>query len=486
LAANIGIGVYYTPFLVHQLGIIAYGVIPLSLIINQYISVITGSLTNAFTRFYSISVQRGEYEKASENISTSLLVIFLIIVVLSPFLFFLVYRIDSIFNIPPELVKGGKYLFFFTIVSFFISLITSLLNVTLYALNRLDLLNVLKIIRSVLKCVLVIVFFSFVKVDIIYVGLSNVLTELLILSISIFLFIKYGNSKIVISMTRFNKSALYTIGGMAVWIIIHQLGDTGLYRIDNLIVNKYWGISESGTLGAISEFGGYIRTMVSVVGTLCGPLILAAYSEQNHEEVKLLAFNQSYIVGSLTAVIAGVVAGYAANVLHVWLGESFSQFGIWLFIKLISVPYYASGGVLIFVVHAWNKVKFPAVATLALGAINLLVIVLAASSGSKSIPVILGISAFFSILQSYFLTGYCINKIFNGSLILLIRAFVKIGIIFILSFLVCSVIQSFFSLNTVVILGFALVTSCLMLFVLVYFLFYTKSMRRQVLALFLK
>ena len=60
---------------------------------------------------------------------------------------------------------------------------------------------------------------------------------------------------------------------MALWTIIHQMGDVGIYRIDNIIVNNSFGISDSGTLGAVSEFGVYVGLVVSVIGSLYGPII---------------------------------------------------------------------------------------------------------------------------------------------------------------------------------------------------------------------
>ena len=41
LLANVLVGIYYTPYLVNSLGLAAYGVLPLALIINQYIGVAT-------------------------------------------------------------------------------------------------------------------------------------------------------------------------------------------------------------------------------------------------------------------------------------------------------------------------------------------------------------------------------------------------------------------------------------------------------------
>lgn len=58
LITNVIVGLYYTPYLVHQLGIAAYGVVPLALIINQYIGLVTGSLTTSFSRFYSVYLQQ--------------------------------------------------------------------------------------------------------------------------------------------------------------------------------------------------------------------------------------------------------------------------------------------------------------------------------------------------------------------------------------------------------------------------------------------
>ncbi len=486
LIANVIVGIYYTPYLVRQLGIVAYGVVPLALIINQYISIVTGSLTGAFSRFYSVSIQQKKYDEASENLSTALVVVLLLIILLCPILLGVVYRIDSVFNIPVQLVRPAQLLFIFTIFSFFLSLVTSLLNVTMYALNRLDWINYIKIVRTVLKLLGVIIFFSFFYIDIIYVGLSNLITELLILLVSLILFLKFTKSNVKINLMRFNKLTLYSIGGMAIWVLVHQIGDTGLYRIDNFIVNKYWGLTDSAKIGAISEFVTYILLIVSVLGSLFGPLILMAYSKDNHVEVRQLAFGQSYIVGSLAAIISGIIAGYAASILRVWLGESFGQYGDWLTIKMISVPFYAAGGVLAFVYRTWNKVKFPAIATLILGTINFLIVFFMALNGTTNISFVLIVCGIFAILQCYFLNAYCVNKIYKGSTIPLVISAGKIEIIFIISFFISKIVESYVSLNNVFLLMFVLASSAIFLFVIVYFIFYNSLHRKQLLDILFK
>lgn len=484
LAATVIVGVYYTPYLVNQLGLAAYGVIPLAMIINQYISVVTGSLTGAFTRFYSVSLQQNKYAEASKNISTSLLVILIIIGVLIPFLSWLVWKIDNIFNIPQEYIVDAKFLFSFTIFSFFISLISSLFHVTLYALNRLDLMNILKIFRNVSKLCCVILFFTFCNVNIAYVGISGFITESIILVISIILFYKNKPVSVRLNFRSFSKPILFAILGMTSWVIIHQIGDTVLYRIDNIVVNKFWGIENSGALGAVSEFGTYVLLVVSVIGTLFGPLILIAYSKGDHTEVKTLALNQSYIVGALSAILAGVIAGYSKSLLSLWLGSSFAQYSDWLALKTCVVPFYAAGGVLAYIYRSWNKVMYPAIATLVIGMFNVFSVLVIAYLFPQpgGIIMILVICTVFSVLQCYFLNCYCVNKIYKGMQRKLLLSFLKIATIFVGAYLICNFFSGLFDINNVFNLIVLLSMSSILIFVFVYFVGFNSENRKQVLS----
>ena len=306
LVTNVIVGIFYTPYLVKTLGVIAYGVVPLTLIINQYINVLTGSLSGALTRFYSIALQQKDYVRASKCISTVLGVFGLLVLFLFPLVVLFVRHVDSFFTIPESLVASAKFLFLFTICSFFISLFASLLNVTLYAENRLDWMNWIKIVRIGMKFLLTIIFFQFVGKEVHYIGLANLLTELFILGLSYYLFKTFRAKTVLLKIRLFDKALLFSISGMAIWTIIHQLGDVGLYRVDNVIVNNAFGMAYSGALGAVSEFGVYVSLMISVIGSLYGPIILKAYAQGDHDSVQRLVTDNSLIVGTLSAILCGI------------------------------------------------------------------------------------------------------------------------------------------------------------------------------------
>ncbi|MCC8035848.1 MAG: oligosaccharide flippase family protein [Rikenellaceae bacterium] len=432
LIANLSIGLFYTPYLVRNLGIVAYGILPLVLIINQYINVLTGSLTSSLTRFYSIALQQGKISEASKCISTALAVIFIFFVLLIIPLYFIVSRIDSIFTIPPELVVSARILFILTITAFFISLVSSIFNITLYANNRLDQLNVIKIIRVALKLGFVVLLFTTISENIVYVGYANLLTEIIVLIFSLSVFKKFTANKIKINLGRFDKTILLSMLGMTTWVLLVQVGDTGLYRIDNVVVNIFWSTTESGIVGAYSELGSYLMVSLAVFSSIFGPLILMAYSKNRHEELVQMAIDRSLIVGVLAAVATGLVVGFAGQVTVWWLGEDFKPYSTWLILKIILIPYYTSSGVFAFIYRAWNKVKIPAIICIFLGGVNLIIAIIVARIMSPSytaILIILGSGSLLGILQSYIMNGWYVSRIYPEMKYPVSKNFFLIGLV---------------------------------------------------------
>lgn len=486
LLANVIVGVLYTPYLVKSLGIVAYGIVPLALIINQYVSVLTGSLTSALTRFYTVSIQRKEYTKASKFLTTSFVMIFCLIIFLCALLFLLIRDVDNVFNIPVNLLESSKLLFLFTICSFFISLLSSVFNITLYAANRLDYLNVIKIIRTSFKLLLVFCLFELYDHSIAYVGLANLLTEAIILIYSSCLFFKYSESSVKLNYKLFDIQSLRVLFVMSIWVIVQQLGDTMIYRIDNVFINKYWSSKESGIIGAFTELGTYTLIIAGVISSLFGPLILQAYSRNEHSVVQQMTIDRSLSVGVLLAVIVGMLCGFSPIILKIWLGEGFVQYYWWLYLKLFTIPFFAAAGVFAFAARAWNRVKMPAIYTIGIGCLNLTLVWLIVkyyNFGQITIIYILFICLIAGIVQSYFLNGLVFSSLYNGTKKIILINFVKILsvliMVSIIGFLLTPLFQNF---NPLVSLPILAVTGLLLL-VLSFKVFLTKDQLNAMIAL---
>jgi len=415
LIVNFAIGIFYTPYLVQSLGITAYGILPLALIINQYISILTASLTGSFGRFYSVSLQQNNYLDASKYLSSALVAITSIIIVFLPVCAIGIMKIESIFNIPGQFVTNARILFAFTILGLFLSLYSSLFNVTLYAKNRLDLLNFISINRIIIKIIIIIIMFESIGKNVSFIGYSVFLAELLVLSLSLYYFKIISAKRIIISPLNFEKGALYSIVVMTSWVIVNQIGAAGLYSTDNILVNKFWSTRESGILGALTELGSYVSNVVSVISSLFGPLILIAYAHRDHSKVKELSLNSSLFVGVATALLIGVLIGFARPIISFWLGNYYINYSPWLILKLVTLPFFIASGIFAFVFRAWNQVMLPAILTLLIGIINILISyqICKASNGDQLfIKYMLLFSVICILFQSFVLNSYLFHRIY--------------------------------------------------------------------------
>ena len=310
------------------------------------------------------------------------------------------------------------------------------------------------------------------------VGIANLISEIVILLFSIYLFLKFKPIAVRVSIKLFDISVLYAILGMSVWVLIQVCGDTLIYRTDNLILNAFWDVKASGALGAISEIGSYVTVIVSVVGSLFGPLILISYSKGEHDEVKSLLVTQSTIVGSLSAILSGVISGFAVVILDVWLGNDMGQYSWWLVLKMMVLPYFAAGGIMAFVYRAWNRVKFPAIGTILIGFADVIVLIFICKLIKPASPlIILVVSAGFAFIQCFLLNAIAVSKLYPEVRSAFIKIFYRITLVYFISYLCSKVFANILTVSSIWILAFSLLFIGVILLLIVYFMIYNKEER---------
>ncbi|MCT6764016.1 lipopolysaccharide biosynthesis protein [Riemerella anatipestifer] len=490
LVVNIIVGFLYTPYLVDSLGIVAYGIVPLAMIVSEYISILTTSLTGSLTRFYSVRINNGNYEEASSYLSGALVVMFGIILICIPIISLIIWKLNIIFNIPNEFINSAKILITFTFLSFLMSLVSSFFGIVLYANNRIDLLNKINILRVSSKVLINVLLFELLFVDVKFVGIGGFIGEILVGIYSYFLFKKVINQNFSIKINKFEGAVFSTLFSTTLWIILHQIGDLAIYKTDILFVNKFWNTSYSGILGAISSFGSYIMMLIGVISSLFGPLILIAYSKNNHKEVKELALNNSLLVGLLTALIVSLLIGYSYEFLELWLGSDYAIYHSWLDFKLVSLPFYASSGVFAFVYRSWDRVRFPALTTVFIGLVTIVSTYMISffSNGSTIyINYILIFNSLFCVLQTFVLGGFMFRSIYSD---IAWSSIVFIGIKFIFS-MVCivtisRVMANYFAIYSWLSLTASVALSGVIGFVLIYFVFMNSRQREYLYKVVLK
>lgn len=144
LIANVLVGLLYTPYLVKELGVVTYGVLPIALVVNQYIIILTDSLQSSVTRFYSLEYRQKNYKKASVYFSSAIAITILLAVIVLPVIFCLLPQIEALLHIPDKFFHSAGLLIAYTVASLFVAVCSNCVNITIYSDNRLDLINYLK------------------------------------------------------------------------------------------------------------------------------------------------------------------------------------------------------------------------------------------------------------------------------------------------------------------------------------------------------
>ncbi|HGK4767147.1 TPA: hypothetical protein ACJ2XP_004295, partial [Enterobacter cloacae] len=151
LTISIAIGLILTPVLVKKLGVSVYGLIPIALFLTFYMGVIAQSLTASVNRFLIEKFISNEIQQASEIFSTSFTLIVFYVSILSALLLLPILHIGYFLNIPTGYQSDAINLFLAVLFSFAIAMLSSSISVSMYAKNRINLMQIGNIVRNISK-----------------------------------------------------------------------------------------------------------------------------------------------------------------------------------------------------------------------------------------------------------------------------------------------------------------------------------------------
>ncbi|ENB8499130.1 oligosaccharide flippase family protein [Escherichia albertii] len=369
---NMVIGILLTPYLIKHMGVVAYGMVPLAMFITSYIGILTQSLTASVNRCLINALHSNNKFEANLIFNTALILMISLIVVIGAILIWPIAHIGYFISVPEILLNEATTLFLSILVAFFISLISSVFSVPLFAKNRMDLMQSANIIKNLTKLISILSFFYFGIYRLSVVGYSIVLSEIISLMIYVYMS-RREIPDIRVRLNLFDISIVRKISGLGGWLIVDQIGVMFLSKLDLLLVNKIFGSSYSGKYAVITQFSDLFRTMASLIGSVLGPVMMILYSQG--EQSKMADLTKSFMkFMSLTMAIPIIVlCVFSKEIVEMWVGHSFNDitYLVWfivfpLIINLGTMPLFSIN-------IAMNKVKIPSLSNIIFGVIGLLI-----------------------------------------------------------------------------------------------------------------
>ena len=371
---------WFTSFLIGYLGIAAYGMVPLvnSLVISM--AILATAQYSTVSRFLAIELEQGDRQGANKTFNTALSAIAAACLALSPLILFISLNFPMIFDVPPGWEKDASWLFAIVAVGFFVTVIGNNFGVSPFIHSRFLLINVVNFVSLLARIGFVVILFFFFRARLSYVG-GGILIGALISLLGFVLLWRKFTPELHVQITAFDRSRLRPMMGMGGWITVNMVGAVLLARVDLVVVNVFFGAAMTGGYAAVVQFSPLMESLVNAAAGVFRPVVLLKYAQGDFAALQRLSSQAIKLLGLGLALPVGLLCGFSHPLLTIWLGPSFGYLSVLLVILVCHQSLNLSVRPLLDVQNAFNRVRWPGIATLLTGVASLGLAVLLAMWG---------------------------------------------------------------------------------------------------------
>jgi O-antigen/teichoic acid export membrane protein len=380
LGLNILISLWFTPYLIRHLGVAVYGLLPLAFALTAYLNIITLSLNNAAGRYLAIDLQNKDTLSANRTFNTIFFGNIGAIVLCLPIIAAVLFFSPRLFNIPRGQEFFANYLFLAVFATYLLNFFRSSFSVSTWALNRFDLRNIVVALYYILRAGFVVLLFLIFRPSLLHLGTGFLLAACVWLAGDILLWRKL-TPQLRIRPALFDRGhlgQLFTMGG---WLLINQLGVVLFLKIDLVIANTFLGAKIAGEYGSVLLFSSLIQQLAYNMSMTLTPSLVSKYACGDVDALQRISRLAVKCMGLILALPVGLICGFSRPLLLLWLGKNFLHLQPLLIVLTVHLALNMAVRPLFGLNIAYNKVRVPGLASLALGVFNLLLAIALVQGG---------------------------------------------------------------------------------------------------------
>lgn len=371
-----GINFFLTPYITRTVGVVAYGFVPLASNFVSYVTLITTAFNSMCSRFITIELQKGDLKRANEYFSTAFFMNLGLAAACSAIFTIIISFLTKLINVPQEISSDITILFTLTFISAVFALLTNVFASATFCKNRLDIKSIVSIIGTIVRASVLIVLFVLFPVKVYYIGVANIMVNFTEGLSNIFIQRRIMG-ELEIHREDFRSKHISTLFSSGIWNSVSQLSSILMTGLDLLVANIFINANDSGILGLAKLMPGILYTGVAIIVTSFGPQFVLDYANKNDSRALIGTMNFSAKLISFISVIpiAGFI-GFGKDFFKLWVPEQNAELLYVLAILTLlgdaaSYPLKAFDNIF----SAVNKLRWPALATLCCGLLNVLLMI---------------------------------------------------------------------------------------------------------------
>ncbi len=398
---TMGINFLLTPYIVNNIGSEAYGFIGLANNFISYAELITLAFNSLAIRFITLKIYEDDIESSNKYFNSIVITNMAISFVILIITLFILYHLENMIDIPINMVKDVKILWFFVFINFIINLISSTYNVSTFVTNRLDLNSLRNIQASIIKVIILIVSFSlFNPPHVWYIGIASVLC-------SIFIFVT--NLKYKEDLTPFLKldfkyfeiAKIRELFMSGIWNVVTKLGQILTDGLDLLITNIFIDANAMGSLALAKTVPMAVVSLLSNINNVFSPNITRFYAERNREELVKEIDKSMRISGIFTSTFISILIVQGYYFYKLWVpNENIELVYTLAILTILGMVFTGNVGSLFGVFTVVNSLKLNSIVILVNGLLNSFLVFIIIKNTNLGVLAVAGVSSITSLLRN--------------------------------------------------------------------------------------
>jgi O-antigen/teichoic acid export membrane protein len=356
LAVSTLVGFFLSPFVVHHLGNLAYGVWVIIMSLVAYMGLLDLGLRGAVTRFVSKGSAQENHEESSQAVSGALWIRLWISLAIIVAGLTLSAGFNRIFIVPGALQQAARIALLITAVTVAINLWCGVFAGVLVALHRYDLTSGVAIVQTCIRAAGIILLLRSGH-SILALAIWDLCTSAAANTVTIILcFRTYPQLKVVFG--RPDRATLKKLWNYSFYAFLINVALQVTYYTDNLVVGAFLSPA-AVTLYAIGGLLiGYSRQIVSSMTTTFTPLASTFEAQGSYQNLRRLVIHGTRAALLVSLPIQAALFFRGHTFIRLWMGEQYAQpSGTVMQILLLSVVFSSANTTSAGIVYGLEKHK---------------------------------------------------------------------------------------------------------------------------------
>ena len=322
-AANMAVAFFLSPFIVHRLGDIAFGIWGLAISVVTYMSLLDLGMQSSVLRFINKGHTQHDHKSASEALSAALWVRLQIGAVIMAGTLGLAEVFPHLFKIPDDLVHPAQIAVILIGIKVALNMALGVFAGVLSGLNRYDLRNAVDFVQTALRASSVVAVL-FTGHGIVAIAVCELLAALIGNTLLIIAARRiYPELRITLAMPQ--RDTLKHIWTYSAYVFMNTVAIRLIYQTDNLVVGKFVSVAAVTYYMIANNLISYSSQLIDGIAGTFVPAASTFESSGNLSALRGLYKNGTRMVlmVSLPILITLILRG--SSFIGLWMGQKYAR-----------------------------------------------------------------------------------------------------------------------------------------------------------------